>query len=46
MIVFRTPFTGPISGSNAGDDGEGLLLKGVLVTAVTHLVAVGVFFVP
>jgi hypothetical protein len=30
----------PASGSNAADDGEGLLFKGVLVSAATSLVTV------
>lgn len=42
-IVFRPPFTRPALGSNAGDDGEGLLLKGVLIGTVTSLVEVGAF---
>lgn len=42
MNVFGPPLVHTFSGSNAGDEGEGLLLNGVLVSTVTALVRVGV----
>lgn len=41
-ILFDSPFTLPVIGSDAGDSGEGLLLRGALVTTVNSLVNVGV----
>lgn len=40
-VVFDPPFTYAASGSNTADEGEGLLLRAVLVNIVTSLVTVG-----
>lgn len=39
-IVFGPPFTLPVIGSDAGGDGEGLILRGSLVATVSSLVNV------